>query len=79
MITRCRSIAADLEFVDYDTRVAAYAVIVDGDRILLSWWNGEGHGDARPGRCPVAAWTCRRPPAEGAVARCARRPASTSS
>lgn len=38
-------IPADLEFVDYDTRVAAYAVIVDGDRILLSWWNGEGHSE----------------------------------
>ena len=34
----------ELEFHEYDTRVAAYAVIVDGDRILLSWWNGEGHG-----------------------------------
>lgn len=34
-----------LEFYDYDTRVAAYAVIVDGDRILLSWWNGEGVGE----------------------------------
>ncbi|PUA81884.1 NUDIX hydrolase [Nocardioides currus] len=33
-----------MEFYDYDTRVAAYAVIVDGDRILLSWWNGEGVG-----------------------------------
>ena len=38
-------IPAELEFVDYDTRVAAYAVIVDEDRILLSWWNGEGHSD----------------------------------
>ena len=35
----------DLEFWDYDTRLAAYAVVVDGDRILLSWWNGEGHSD----------------------------------
>lgn len=33
-----------MEFFDYDTRVAAYAVIVDGERILLSWWNGEGRG-----------------------------------
>lgn len=33
-----------MEFYEYDTRVAAYAVVVDGDRILLSWWNGEGHG-----------------------------------
>jgi 8-oxo-dGTP diphosphatase len=38
-------IPADLEFYDYDTRLAAYAVIVDGDRVLLSWWNGEGHGE----------------------------------
>jgi len=38
---------ADLEFFDYDTRVAAYAVIVEGDRILLSWWNGEGHGEPK--------------------------------
>ncbi len=38
-------IPQDLEFYDYDTRVAAYAVIVDGDRILLSWWNGEGVGE----------------------------------
>jgi 8-oxo-dGTP diphosphatase len=30
-----------LEFYDYDTRVAAYAVVVDGERLLLSWWNGE--------------------------------------
>lgn len=35
----------DLEFWDYDTRLAAYAVVVDDDRILLSWWNGEGHSD----------------------------------
>ncbi len=33
-----------MEFYEYDTRVAAYAVVVNGDRILLSWWNGEGHG-----------------------------------
>lgn len=33
-----------LEYWDYDTRVAAYAVITDADRILLAWWNGEGHG-----------------------------------
>jgi 8-oxo-dGTP diphosphatase len=35
----------DLEFHEYDTRLAAYAVVVDGDRVLLSWWNGEGHSD----------------------------------
>ena len=38
-------IPADLEFYDYDTRLAAYAVIVDGDQVLLSWWNGEGHSE----------------------------------
>ncbi len=35
----------DLEFQDYDTRLAAYALVVDQDRILLSWWNGEGVGE----------------------------------
>ncbi len=32
-----------MHFTEYDTRVAAYALIVDElDRILLTWWNGEG-------------------------------------
>lgn len=31
-----------LHFTDYDTRLAAYAAIVDDDRILLTYWNGEG-------------------------------------
>ncbi|NGN95857.1 NUDIX hydrolase [Nocardioides sp. KC13] len=29
-----------MHFTEYDTRVAAYAVIVDTGRILLSWFNG---------------------------------------
>ena len=29
-----------MEFTEYDTRLAAYAVISDGERILLSWFNG---------------------------------------
>lgn len=40
---------AGVHFTEYDTRVAAYAVIVDeaggsgdGERILLTWYNGEG-------------------------------------
>lgn len=34
-----------MHFSDYDTRLAAYAVIVDEqERLLLTWWNGEGHG-----------------------------------
>ena len=32
-----------MHFTQYDTRVAAYALIIDEhDRILLTWWNGEG-------------------------------------
>ncbi|WP_340539250.1 NUDIX hydrolase [Nocardioides sp. GXZ039] len=32
-----------MHFTTYDTRVASYALILDDqDRILLSWWNGEG-------------------------------------
>lgn len=31
-----------MDFTEYDTRLAAYCVVVDGDRILLTWWNGEG-------------------------------------
>lgn len=34
-----------MHFSEYDTRLAAYAALVDDDqRILLTWWNGEGHG-----------------------------------
>lgn len=36
-----------VEFTDYHTRLAAYALLldeVDGqERVLLTWWNGEGH------------------------------------
>lgn len=35
-----------MHFTDYDTRVSAYAVIVDGDKILLTWYNGSGRGEA---------------------------------
>lgn len=32
-------------FSDYDTRLAAYAVIIDeSKRLLVTWWNGAGHG-----------------------------------
>ncbi|MCU1537725.1 MAG: hydrolase [Humibacillus sp.] len=39
-----------MHFSEYQMRLAAYALIVDvgddgADRILLSWWNGEGVGD----------------------------------
>lgn len=35
-----------MHFTEYDTRVAAYAVIVDDDgRILLSWFNGNHRTD----------------------------------
>ena len=38
-----------MEFTDYHVRLAAYVLLVeevDGqERVLLSWWNGEGHSD----------------------------------
>ena len=34
-----------MEFTDYHTRLAAYALLVDDERVLLAWWNGEGHSD----------------------------------
>ena len=34
-----------VHFSDYDTRLAAYAAVVDDEkRLLLTWWNGEGRG-----------------------------------
>jgi 8-oxo-dGTP diphosphatase len=39
-----------MEFYEYDTRLAAYAVIVDDqDRILLTWFNGSTPGWTLPG------------------------------
>lgn len=36
-----------MDFTDYDTRLAAYAVIIDEhDRILLTWYNGGEHSPA---------------------------------
>jgi 8-oxo-dGTP diphosphatase len=38
-----------MEFTDYHVRLAAYALLVeeadDQERVLLAWWNGEGHSD----------------------------------
>ncbi len=35
-----------MHFTEYDLRNAAYAWIVDDrDRVLLTWWNGEGRFD----------------------------------
>lgn len=35
-----------MEFTEYDTRLAAYAMIVDDrERILLTWYNGKGRGE----------------------------------
>jgi len=34
-----------MDFRDYDTRVGAYALIFDGDSVLLTWWNGNGRPD----------------------------------
>jgi 8-oxo-dGTP diphosphatase len=35
-----------MHFTDYDLRLAAYAVIVRDEQILLTWYNGKGHGKA---------------------------------
>ncbi len=36
-----------VEFTDYHTRLAAYVLLVDEqERVLLAWWNGEGHSDS---------------------------------
>ncbi len=38
-----------MEFFEYHTRLAAYVLLVDEvdgeERVLLAWWNGEGHSD----------------------------------
>jgi 8-oxo-dGTP diphosphatase len=35
-----------VEFTDYHTRLAAYVLLVDDqERVLLAWWNGEGHSE----------------------------------
>lgn len=39
-----------LHFTDYDTRLAAYALIIDErDQVLLSWFNGSTPGWTLPG------------------------------
>lgn len=66
MATSDEAMPADLEFFAYDTRLAAYAVIVDGDRILLSWWNGEGRS-APAWSLPGGGVDLPETPARGAV------------
>lgn len=39
-----------MQLGEFDTRVGAYALIFDGESVLLSWWNGE----SRP---QLASWT----------------------
>ena len=35
-----------VEFTEYHTRLAAYVLLVDEQqRVLLAWWNGEGHSE----------------------------------
>ena len=68
----------DLEFYDYDTRVAAYAVIVEGDRILLSWWNGEGRG-GQAWSLPGGGVDLPESPERARSVKCVKRLASTPS
>ena len=38
-----------MEFTEYHTRLAAYVLLTDvvdeQERVLLAWWNGEGHSE----------------------------------
>jgi 8-oxo-dGTP diphosphatase len=44
--THRRGYGPGVDFTEYDTRLAAYAVIVDDrERILLTWYNGKGRGE----------------------------------
>jgi len=38
-----------MHFADYDTRLAAHAVIAGGDRVLLTWYNGAEPSWTLPG------------------------------
>ncbi|WP_308036691.1 NUDIX hydrolase [Cellulomonas xiejunii] len=38
-----------VEFTEYDTRLAAYAVVSDGEHILLTWFNGSTPSWTLPG------------------------------
>lgn len=54
-----------MDFRDYDTRLAAYAVIIDDrDRILLALWN---EGDAPAWTMPGGGVEFEETPAQGAV------------
>ena len=56
---------APLEFRDYDTRLAAYAVVVDDrDRVLLALWN---EGSSPRWTLPGGGVDLEETPAEGAV------------
>jgi 8-oxo-dGTP diphosphatase len=33
-----------VDYTDYDTRLAAYALVVEDGRVLLTWYNGAGAG-----------------------------------
>ena len=33
-----------MHYTEYDTRLAAYALVVEDDRVLLTWFNGSGSG-----------------------------------
>ena len=65
------SYGSRVHFSEYQMRLAAYALIVDtdhpdGDRILLSWWNGEGVGT--PGwSLPGGGVEFEEQPTEGVV------------
>lgn len=38
-----------MDYTEYDTRLAAYAVVVEDGRALLTWYNGAGSVSGTPG------------------------------
>ena len=54
-----------MDFGDYDTRLAAYALVIDEqDRVLLALWN---EGSSREWTMPGGGVQLHQTPAEGAV------------
>lgn len=66
-----------MDFTDYDTRVAGYAVIVDADdRVLTTWWNGEARPELANWSLPGGGIEFDEAIETASSARCTRRVAT---